>query len=307
MFESIHNWFIDFGLASSLSSILTRLLLVMLVVVLSILVNYVAKHLILKWLAYSIGRTETKWDDILLKRQVFSWLSHLAPAVIIYLMAPSVLEGYPSLINITVNGMFIYMIVIGILTVDSFLSAGLDIYQTFPVSKEIPLKGFIQVVKLGLYLVGGIVIISIAIDKTPFYLFSGLGAMTAVLMLVFKDSILGFVAGIQLTANKMLARGDWIEMPNYGADGDVLEVALTTVKVQNWDKTITTIPTYALISESFKNWRGMSNSGGRRIKRSINIDMNTIKFCDQAMLERFSKIEYIADYINQKIEQIKEE
>ena len=168
---------------------------------------------------------------------------------------------------------------------------------------EIPIKGFIQVFKLIIYFVGGIFIISILLNKTPVYLFSSLAALTAVLMFIFKDAILGFVAGIQLTANRMVANGDWIEMPKYGADGDIIEIALTTVKVQNWDKTITTIPTYALITESFKNWRGMSESGGRRIKRSISIDMNTIQFCTEEMLGRFSKIQYITSYIEKnKIE-----
>jgi len=138
------------------------------------------------------------------------------------------------------------------------------------------------------------------LNKTPIFLLSGVGALAAVMMLIFRDSILGFVAGIQLAANKMVAVGDWIEMPKYGADGDVLEVALTTVKVQNWDKTITTIPTYALISESFKNWRGMAESGGRRIKRSVSLDMSSIKFCDEEMLDRYRKIQYISEYIETK-------
>jgi miniconductance mechanosensitive channel len=168
------------------------------------------------------------------------------------------------------------------------------------VSNRIPIKGFIQVFKIIIYFTAAIFIISILLNKTPIYLFSGLSALTAVLMFIFKDAILGFVAGIQLSANRMVATGDWISMPKYGADGDIVEIALTTVKVQNWDKTITTIPTYALITESFKNWRGMSESGGRRIKRAISIDMNTIGFCTEDMLRRFGKIQYISDYIEKK-------
>ena len=143
-------------------------------------------------------------------------------------------------------------------------------------------------------------ILSIILNRTPVYFLSGLGALTAVLMLIFKDAILGFVAGIQLTANRMVAQGDWIEMPRYGADGNILEVTLTTVKVQNWDKTISTVPTYALISESFKNWSGMQQSGGRRIKRAIHIDMNSIRFCTEEMIGRFSKIQYISEYVETK-------
>ena len=189
------------------------------------------------------------------------------------------------------------MIIVLMLALDSLLNAVVDIYRTFEASKEIPIKGFVQVVKIALYFLTVVFVISILLNKTPVYLLSGIGAMTAVLMLIFRDAILGFVAGIQLAANKMVSNGDWIEMPKYGADGDVLEVTLTTVKVQNWDKTITTIPTYALISESFKNWRGMQASGGRRIKRAINIDMGSIKFCDEEMLDRFGKIQYISEYI----------
>jgi miniconductance mechanosensitive channel len=216
------------------------------------------------------------------------------------------LQGLDPAIAIIRDALLIYMIIILMLVLDSLLNTVEDVYQNFRASKEIPIKGFIQVLKLALYFVTAIFVISILLNKTPVYLFSGIGALAAVMMLVFKDSILGFVAGIQLAANKMVSVGDWIEMPNYGADGDVLEVALTTVKVQNWDKTITTIPTYALISESFKNWRGMSESGGRRIKRSVNIDMSSIRFCDVEMLERFGKIQYISEYIETKKIELKE-
>ena len=184
------------------------------------------------------------------------------------------------------------------------LNAAVDIVRSSRFSRDLPVKSVVQVVKLVLYGITTIAVVSLIIGQSPSLLLGGLGAMTAVLMLVFKDPILGLVAGIQLSANQMLARGDWIEMPKYGADGDVLEVALTTVKVQNWDKTITTIPTYALITESFKNWRGMSESGGRRIKRAINIDISSIRFCDQEMLERFSKIQYITEYLENKRKEI---
>ena len=184
------------------------------------------------------------------------------------------------------------------------LNAGVDILQSSKFSRDLPVKVVVQVLKLVLYSVATIAVISLIIGQSPSLLLGGLGAMTAVLMLIFKDSILGLVAGIQLSANQMVAPGDWIEMPKYGADGDVLEVALTTVKVKNWDKTITTIPTYALITESFKNWRGMSESGGRRIKRAINIDMDSIRFCDEEMLDRFAKIQYIAEYLEKKRHEI---
>ena len=215
-------------------------------------------------------------------------------------------EGYSMLITVLNGAVLIYMIAIIVLAINAFLNAALAIYDTYEVSSRIPIKGFIQVFKIIIFFTCGIFVISIVIDKTPIYLFSSLGALTAVLMFVFKDSILGFIAGIQLSANQMVAEGDWISMPKYGADGNILEIALTTVKVQNWDKTITTIPTYALITESFKNWRGMSESEGRRIKRSISLDMNTVKFCTEEMLERYSKIQYISDYIKDKKQELQQ-
>jgi miniconductance mechanosensitive channel len=300
MVEYIHSFLVTQGLDPTAGDLLARGILVVLAILLSIVANVAAKRVTLKGLTRVIVRTETKWDDILLERKVFTRLSHLAPAIVLYIMLPLAFEGYDRLISFTTDILFIYIIIVGILVCNSFLNAVLDIYRTMEISKEIPIKGFIQIFKVVLFFIVGIFIISILLDKTPLFLFSGLGALTAVLLLIFKDAILGFVAGIQLAANKMVARGDWIEMPKYGADGDVLEVALTTVKVQNWDKTVTTIPTYALISESFKNWRGMQLSGGRRIKRAVFIDINTIKFCTKEMIERFSKIRFIAEYMEKK-------
>jgi len=306
MIEFICNYLVVQGVNPATAGFLARGILTVLAIVLSIIANFVAKRLILKGLAHIIVRTETKRDDIFLKRKVFDKLSHLAPAVVLYIMVPLALEGYDRLIAFATSVVFVYMIVIGILVVDSFLNAVHDIYRTLDVSKEIPIKSFIQILKVAIYFIAIIFIVSVILDKTPLYFFSGLGALTAVLLLIFKDAILGFVAGIQLAANKMVSHGDWIEMPKYGADGDVLEVALTTVKVQNWDKTVTTIPTYALISESFKNWRGMQLSGGRRIKRAVYVDINTIKFCTEEMIERFSKIRYIAEYMEKKKKELAE-
>ncbi len=300
MLEILRNWILNQGLDFSAANILARGLIFVLIIVLSLIAYLLAKHFILKGLAIIISRTATQWDDMILRKKVFNRLALLAPAIVIYIFISIPLAGYDGVISVISGIVLIYMIAIGILALDSFLNASLAIYITYEISKEIPIKSFVQVIKLILYFVGGIFIVSILLNKTPVYLFSSLAALTAILMFVFKDAVLGFVAGIQLTANRMVANGDWIEMPKYGADGDIIEIALTTVKVQNWDKTITTIPTYALISESFKNWRGMSESGGRRIKRSISIDMNTIQFCTKEMLDRFSKIQYISGYIEKK-------
>ena len=293
------------GIDAAISQILARGLVIALIIVISVLTNFIVKRPILAFLTNLIARTQTEWDDTFLEKKVLNQLAHLAPAMVIYVMAPLALEGYERAIIVVTNAVQIYMILVGVLVINAFLNAVLDIYRTFDVAREIPIKGFIQVAKIVIYLVGGIFIVCILMGKTPLVFLSGLGALTAILLLIFRDAILGFVAGIQLITNKMLSRGDWIEMPKYGADGDVMDVALTTVKVQNWDKTITTIPTYALISNSFKNWRGMQESGGRRIKRSVYIDVNTIKLCTEEMLARFSKIQYISEYIERKKEEVK--
>lgn len=297
MLEILTNWIIEQGIALSTADILARGTILVLLIILSFIADFLAKRFILRGLTAIVNRTKTQWDDAVLHKKVFNRLAHLAPALVIYLLIHIPLEGHSLAISLISGAALIYMIIMVILAIDALLNASLDIYNTYEISNRIPIKGFIQVFKIIIYFICFIFIISILLNKTPIILFSSLGALTAVLMFIFKDPILGFVAGIQLSANQMVAKGDWISMPKYGADGDIVEIALTTVKVQNWDKTITTIPTYALITESFKNWRGMSESGGRRIKRSINIDINTIRFCTEEMLGRFKKIQYISDYI----------
>ncbi len=300
MLELLQNWLFNLGLGEGLAFYVARGVAVVAVLVLSVIADFVAKRYIVSALAYVISRSRAKWDDAILRQNALSRLAHLAPALVIYVLTPIALEGLDAVIAFSISAVLIYMIIILMLVLDSLLNTVEEIYQNFRAAKEIPIKGFIQILKMVLYFLAAIFVISILLNKTPVYLLSGIGALTAVLMLVFRDAILGFVAGIQLAANKMVAVGDWIEIPKYGADGDVLEVTLTTVKVQNWDKTITTIPTYSLISESFKNWRGMDESGGRRIKREVAIDMSSIRFCDEEMLGRFEKIQYIAEYIEKK-------
>ncbi len=304
MIELIAQWLSHFGLDAAWANLAARGIFIGVILLLSLLADFIARHLVLRTLSRVIRRTRWRWDDVLLRRNVLKRISHFAPAIVIYLLAPVALEGYDGASRFVTQFMLIYMIVLGLLVLDAALNVVVDVYRSHERSRDIPIRSFIQVIKLVALFIGIVFIVSIVLDKTPLYLLSGLGALTAVLMLIFKDAILGFVAGIQLTANRMVARGDWIEMAKYGADGDVLDVTLTTVKVQNWDKTITTIPTYALISDAFKNWRGMAESGGRRIKRAINIDMNTIRLCDEAMLARFGKISLLQDYLKAKREDI---
>ena len=300
MLEFLQTWLQDYGASEYLVFYFARGIAALAVLLLSVTVNFVAKRYILTSLTYLITRSKTKWDDAILRQGAPNRLAHLAPALVIFVLTPFALEGMETAIAFIRGATQIYMVIILTLVLDALLNTVEEIYRGFRASREIPIKGFIQISKIALYFLSAIFVISILLNKTPLFLLSGIGALTAVLMLIFRDAILGFVAGIQLAANRMVSNGDWIEMPKYGADGDVLEVTLTTVKVQNWDKTVTTIPTYALISESFKNWRGMQDSGGRRIKRAVNIDINSIRFCDEEMLERFGKIQYISEYIDKK-------
>lgn len=273
--------------------------------------------LVFSWTTYRVSRyvlhgkishwvlsTHNNWDDELQKHGFFRRGGHIIPALLIYLLSPLIITASPLLLNFLLKGAIVYSVVAAVSAGVALLNTVEDIYKTLNVANRVPITGFVQVGKLLLIVSAVLIVIANLLDKSPLILLSGLGAITAILLLLFKDTILGFVAGIQIAANRMVNTGDWIEMPEFGADGDVLEVGLTTVKVQNWDKTISTIPTYALVTNSMKNWRGMTESGGRRIKRSIYIDIHSIRFCDQQMLEEFQKIRFIKSYIETKKQEL---
>lgn len=273
-------------------------------VLVAALTHLVTKLLLLRVVKALIARTSTRWDDLLVERDVLGRVALLFPLLVIYWLAPLAFESVPPLSEATLRIASSAMVVVGAMALSAVLDVIGAIYGTFEASRHTPIKGFVQVSKVILFGLGCVVVLAILLDKTPVYLLSGLGALTAVLLIVFKDPILGLVGGVQLSANKMVAIGDWIEMPSHDADGEVVEIALTTVKVRNWDKTVTTVPTYDLISRPFRNWRSMQESGGRRIKRAVHIDVTTIQFCDSAMLERLSRIRLIAEYLERKQEEI---
>ena len=304
MLSPLHDWLLKWGMSEAGATLLTRLGGVLLVLFVALTANRVTKRVVVRGIARLARRTTASWDDVVMRHRVLQRVAHLVPALVIYHFATPVLAGYDQLTAVVRQGALIYMIVIAALAADSVVNVGIEIVRGSRLPQELPVRSIAQVLKLVVYAVTAISVLALVLGRSPLLLLSGLGAMSAVTMLVFKDTILGFVAGIQLSANRMVSRGDWIEMPKHGADGDVLDVGLTTVKVQNWDKTITTIPTYALIGESFKNWRGMAESGGRRIKRALYIDVGSIRFCDEEMQARFSKIQYIADYLKDKREEI---
>ncbi|WP_042149886.1 mechanosensitive ion channel family protein [Paucisalibacillus sp. EB02] len=279
-------------------------IMILFIAILCIIANFIAKHIVIRIITHVVKRNKFQWDDILLERKVFRKLSHIVPAIIIFSFADA--ETFPNYEDLIKQFAIAYLIIVGITIINSFLNAINDIYQTYEISKIRPIKGYIQVVKIVVIIIGVILVIASLIGESPLVFLSGIGALSAIFMLVFKDSILGLVAGVQLTANDMVRVGDWIEMPKYDADGDIIDISLNTVKVQNWDKTITMIPAYALISDSFKNWRGMQTAGGRRIKRSIFIDTTSIAFCTEEMVEKFKQIQILTEYISKREHEIVE-
>lgn len=294
----VMNWLIGLGLEHETARIISDYGLFIIIILLSLIIFKITRRILINVIHNVTRKSKTNWDDILLEKRFFSKISYLVPAYILYVASPIVLKNYPITFAAIQTILTIYMIIIVILAINAFLNAVAAIYDDFSISKTKPIKGYIQIIKIFVYIVGAIIIIASLIQKNPLGLIGGLGAFSAVLLLVFKDPILGFVGGIQLSANNMVKPGDWISMPKYDADGTVIDIALTTVKVQNWDKTISTIPTYSLIESSFKNWRGMEESGGRRIKRSINIDMKSIRFCTPEMLKKYQKIEFVEKYVS---------
>lgn len=276
------------------------------IILLAVLSNLIARKFIVHFIYRAIEKSKNKYDDVFIKRNVFARLSKLAPALVVYLLTPLVFANHDTIVQLVSTACMVYMVVILLMVADSFINAVVEIYQPTAIRNNFPLKSISQVIKLVVYFLAIISIISLIFNESPLKLIAGLGAMTAVLMLVFKDPILGFVAGLQLSSNKMVAVNDWVEIPKYGIDGDIIEIGLTTVKIRNFDKTISTVPTQALINDAVKNWRGMQESEGRRIKRSILLDINSIRFCSDADLERYSKVEYIKEYIAKKHQEVAE-
>lgn len=270
------------------------------VVVAAILATVIVRKTLLRFLTSWIQNNQYRWDDPLAANNLLTKISWFVPVAIVTLAVDSLLTPGTSIFLLAKRFTAAAFVIVAILSCTALLSTINDIHRIVRKNKGSSLRGYTDAGKILTYVLGGIFIVSIFTGKSPWGILSILGGLTAVTMLVFKDSILGFVASIQLTSTDMVRLGDWIEMEKYGADGDVIEMSIHSIKVQNWDKTITTIPTYALVSNSFKNWRGMSESGGRRIKRSLSIDVQSIRFCDEEMVEKFSAIPLLTDYIKEK-------
>ena len=270
----------------------------------AVIVDLIAKRILVGTVRAFAKRSSVTWDDALVAHNVFGRLVQVLPALIVFVGVLFV-PGLPdSLVQLLRNVAMGYMVLMLTLTLTAVLGAANSIYAALPVAKDRPLKGFVQLVQIVVWVFGGVMIIATVMDRSPLVLLSGFGAMTAILLLVFKDTILSLVASVQLTAQDMVRVGDWLEMPQFGADGDVVDVQLHTVKVQNWDKTITTIPTHRLITDSFKNWRGMSQSGARRIKRAIYIDVSSIRFQTQDEVDHFTRFALLKDHVGNKEQEL---
>ncbi len=277
-------------------------IILVLTLIIAVVMHYITNYIIKNHLIKLIEKSETKWDDFLIENNVFKYLNALVPLIVFQIMIRK-LNFFKTFFEKTID---IGMVIIFTLIANGILSVFNDIYSTYSISKRRPIKSYLQVMSLFLVIVAATISVGIVMDKSPLKILSGIGAMTAVIMLIFKDAILGFVASIQLAANNMVGIGDWIEMPNQLADGDVIEINLTNVKVQNFDKTITTIPSYALVSNSFRNWKGMQATGSRRIKRSIFLDSNSVKFLSSEEVKEYKKIDLLKDYIERKEREIED-
>lgn len=289
MNENFHQWLETVGVTSSDNSWVYWTVVVSIIAFIILFVNLLCRRLLIPLVKQVIKRTRPSWDDILFNDVLLRDVTHLVPPILIAVLMPMAFSVENVVLEFLLKVNMIYLIAVIAKLLCTFLSSLYELSNRQNHLKNHPLKGVYQMLKIVVVCIALIIIVSVLIGKNPGYVLTALGASAAVLMLVFKDMILGLVAGVQLSANDMLRPGDWISMPKYGADGDVMEVTLTTVKVQNWDKTITTIPPYALISDSFQNWRGMKDSGGRRVKRSIYIDMRSITFCTDEQMAEFSE------------------
>ncbi len=308
--ETITSWieqfFRNLGLIPQAIGGLDRLLILIAIALLAYATDWIGRKILIRLVRRITEKTKVTWDDMLFNDRVMNNLCHILPPVVIYVLLPLAFSNYSETLIFVHKLCMIYILAAFLRFVNIFLGVLFELSRQRKEFRDRPLKGIYQIIQVGLFFIGAICIVSVLLDKNPSHLLAGLGASAAILMLVFKDSIMGLVSGIQLSANDMLRPGDWITMPKYNADGVVIDVTLNTVKVRNFDNTIITIPPYALVSDSFQNWRGMEESGGRRVKRSVNLDMNSVCFCSPDMLVRFRKVAILKDYIDGTEEQIRQ-
>lgn len=304
--EIINETLVSLGMNQSIADNLDKLLAFVLIVGIACTVHVVCKHIILRFITGLVTKTKVTWDDIVFDRKVMIHFTRTIAPLLVYAGLPLIFGENPKVLDFLQRICQIVIAIFLMCFANALIKAVYQVHSEMEQYRDRPMKGLFQTMQVVLFLMGSVCIVAVLIHKSPTAIFATLGASAAILMLVFKDIIMGFISGVQLSANNMLRVGDWITMPKYDANGCVIEVSLSTVKVQNWDNTIITIPPYALIGDSFQNWRGMSESGGRRIKRFINIDMNSVMFCTPEMLDKYRKIHYVKDYIERTEEAVRE-
>ena len=304
LLDSLMEQFEHSGIDAVWAGLLINLIGGLLLVFLSWLAYLVAKRVVLRAIRFLSSKTSSDWDNVLIEHKVFARLSNVVPALVAHVLAPVVFAGMESLVGFVQGLAKVYLVVVVLFTLQALINGLQTIYQRYDISKRMPIKGLLQAAMLVASFVGGVFIISIVMGREVGTLMAGLGAMVMGFLFVFKDAIMGLVAGIQVATNDTVRKGDWIEMKGHGIDGDVIDVSLTTVKVQNFDKTVLSIPTSKLITDACRNWRGMKDSGGRRIKRPIRIDMRSIRFADELLLGKFQRFELLGDYLQSKLDEV---
>lgn len=293
----MNDLLISWGFPAEYADMLDETIVAVLIILLAVGLNYFFQAVVAGGIKRYIRRFPRRWNTLLVERKVIHHLLHVVPGVLIYALLPVAFVKGKGLLDFSQRMCAIYIIVALLLTLNSVLLVMLDIYNSKEIRKNHPIRGLVQVLQVLIFFLGGIMVVSVLIDKSPVTLFAGLGAAATVLMLIFKDSILGFVSGVQLSANDMLRIGDWVTLPNGSADGIVKEITLNTVKIQNWDNTITTIPPYTMVNSTFQNWRGMQESGGRRVDKRIWLDLDTVRFTTAQELDNLRKdIPLLAGY-----------
>lgn len=295
---------VNMGVPDTLAIYLRLFLFLLILFLFSWLAFQLTKKVFIRNIYRLFKKTSIKWDDLLVENKVFNNVAHVIPAVIVRIMAPVIFANFEKVLPVVVKLTDSYLIIVGMTILAAFLKVIEYSLSKNEIFKDKPLTSYFQLIKILLYIVALILVLSVLLGKSPLYFLSAFGAISAILLLIFKDTILGLVASVQISANDMVHVGDWVEMPKFNADGDVIAINLNTVKVQNWDKTITTIPTYYFITDSFKNWRGMQQSGGRRIKRSVFLDAHSVKFVDPEMRERLKKYSLISNYVEKRQQEI---
>lgn len=301
---SLKGYFVDWGIGDFWSGILVNLLGALVLFVVSWLAYLLVRRVVLRAIRFLLIKSDNDWGNVLIENKVFSRLTNIVPALVVHVLSPVVFDKLASLVAFIQGASKVYLVAALLFTLQALLSSVLGVYQRFEISKRIPIKGLTQAVMLVASVIGGVFVISIIMGREVGALMAGLGAMFMGFLFVFKDAIMGLVAGIQIATNDTVRKGDWIEMKSHGVDGDVIDVSLTTVKVQNFDKTVVSIPASKLITESCRNWRGMKDSGGRRIKRPIRIDMRSIRFIDDELLEKFKRFDLLKDYLQSKLDEV---